>query len=262
MAFPRELAQAIVEVGKLMYQKGWVAANDGNISVRLDEGRMLCTPTGVSKGMMRAEDMIVADLTGRKLDGERACTTEITMHCTVYQMRPDIKAVVHAHPPVSTGFAVAGRPLNLAILPEAVVALGTVPLADYGLPGTPELSARLAPFIPNHDALLMANHGVVCYADTLEKAFFRLETVEHLSRIALVAEMLGGPRLLSRWDVNRLMDARSRYGIHFAPGAEPEAPLAAEDVIPLQRDDRIEISKSELTAILDEVLRSRGLVLD
>jgi L-fuculose-phosphate aldolase len=260
MAFPLELAQSIVEVGKLMYQKGWVAANDGNISIRLDENRMLCTPTGISKGMMRAEDMIIADLEGKKVEGQRNCTTEILMHCTIYQMRPEINAVVHAHPPVSTGFAVAGRPLNLAILPEAVVALGTVPLADYGLPGTPELSAQLAPFIPNHDALLMANHGVVCYADCLQSAFFRLETVEHLSRIALVAELLGGPKLLPRREVRRLMEARSRYGIHFAPGAEPEPPIAAEDFRASRTDERFEVNKLDLIEMLDDLLKTKGLV--
>jgi L-fuculose-phosphate aldolase len=260
MVFPRELAESIVEAGKQMYLKGWVAANDGNISVRLSDERMLCTPTGVSKGKMRVEDMIVADLSGRKVEGARNCTTEILMHATVYKMRPDVKAVVHAHPPISTGFAVAGRPLNLAILPEAVVTLGTVPLAGYGLPGTPELSSQLAPFIPNHDALLMANHGVVCYADCLEKAFFRLETVEHLARIALVAEILGGPRLLSRYDVQRLMESRERYGIRFAPGSEPEPPLASEDFLPRQRDERIEIGKLELMAMLDDLLKAKGLV--
>lgn len=260
MSFPVELAESIVEAGKQMYQKGWVAANDGNISLRLDENRMLCTPTGVSKGRMRAEDMIIADLEGRKLEGARNCTTEILMHATVYKLRPEVKAVVHAHPPISTGFAVAGRPLNLAILPEAVVTLGTVPLAGYGLPGTPELSAKLQPYIPNHDALLMANHGVVAYGDCLEKAFFRLETVEHLARIALVAEILGGPRLLSKRDVGRLMEARTRYGIRFAPGAEPEPPLALEDVVPRQREERIEIGKLELLEMLDDLLKTKGLV--
>lgn len=262
MSSPAQIAQSIVEVGKLMYQKGWVAANDGNISVRLDAERILCTPTGVSKGMMRAEDMLVVDFEGRKLEGERACTTEIQMHCTVYKLRKDVNSVVHAHPPVSTGFAVAGRALNLAILPEAVVTLGTVPLTDYGLPGTPELSRQLAPYVPNHDALLMANHGVVCYGETLEKAFFRLETVEHLSRISLVAEMLGGPRLLPRREVDRLMEARSRYGIQFPAGSEPEAPIAAEDMIAMKREERFEITRQELVTMFDEILRARGVLTD
>lgn len=259
---PLEIAASIVEVGKLMYQKGWVAANDGNISVRLDSERLLCTPTGVSKGMMRAEDMLIVDMEGRKLEGTRACTTEIQMHCTIYRMRKDVNAVVHAHPPMSTGFAVAGRALNRAILPEAVVTLGTVPLADYGLPGTPELSQQLEPYIPNHDALLMANHGAVCYGETLEKAFFRLETVEHLSRISLVAEMLGGPRLLPRREVNRLMEARARYGIQFPDGSEPEAPIAAEDMIAMKNEERFELTRQELVSLLEEVLRVRGVLSD
>lgn len=260
MAFNPQIANSIVDIGKLMYQKGWVAANDGNISVRVGPERILCTPTGVSKGMMRPEDMLIVDLDGRKVEGERDCTTEIQMHCTVYKLRHDVHAVVHAHPPVSTGFAVAGRALNLAILPEAVVTLGTVPLADYGLPGTPELSRKLAPYIPNHDALLMANHGVVCYGETLEKAFFRLETVEHLARISLVAELLGGPRLLPRREVDKLMEARSRYGIRFADGAEPEAPIAAEDMIGMKREDRFEVTREEIVSLLDEVLRARGVL--
>jgi len=262
MSSPAKIAASIVEVGKLMYQKGWVAANDGNISVRLDSGQIMCTPTGISKGMMSPEDMLIVDIEGRKIEGTRACTSEIQMHCTVYQLRPDVKSVVHAHPPVATGFAVAGRALNLAILPEAIVTLGTVPLADYGLPGTPELSRQLIPYIPNHDALLMANHGVVCYGETLEKAFFRLETVEHLSRIALVAEMLGGPRLLPRHEVDRLMAARSRYGIQFPSGAEPEAPIAAEDMIAMKREERFEMTRQELVSLIDDVLKARGVFSD
>jgi L-fuculose-phosphate aldolase len=260
MALNAQLAAAIVDIGKLMYQKGWVAANDGNISVRLDDERILCTPTGISKGMMKPEDMLVVDMEGRRLEGQRACTTEIQMHCTIYALRPDVRSVVHAHPPVSTGFAVAGRALNRAILPEAIVTLGVVPLADYGLPGTPELSCQLAPFIPNHDALLMANHGVVCYGDSLEKAFFRMETVEHLARIALVAEMLGGPKLLPRHEVRRLMESRKRYGIYFPDGAQPEAPLALEDVEADRSDERFEFTREELVSLLDEVLRSRSVL--
>ena len=114
---------------------------------------------------MEPEDLIICDLDGKKIEGERDCTSEIMMHTTIYRMRPDVKAVVHAHPPVATGFAVAGRPLNLALLPEVIIGLGCIPLADYGLPGTPELSEALRPFIPTYDALLMANHGAVCYAD-------------------------------------------------------------------------------------------------
>jgi L-fuculose-phosphate aldolase len=148
--------------------------------------------------MMTLDDVIVCDMEGNKIEGRRERTSEIAMHTTIYNMRPDVQAVVHSHPPVATGFAVAGKSLNLAILPEVVIGLGCVPLADYGLPGTPALTAGMLPYIPKYDALLMANHGAVCYGDTLYAAFFKMETLEHVARITLVAELLGGPNLLPR----------------------------------------------------------------
>lgn len=242
----------IVELGHLAYQKGWVAANDGNISVRLGSDRILATPTGVSKGMMDPEDLIICDLDGNKIEGERDRTSEILMHTTIYQMRPDVRAVVHAHPPVATGFAVAGRPLNLALLPEVIIGLGCIPLADYGLPGTPELSEALKPFIPTYDALLMANHGAVCYADDLMKAFFRMETVEHFARITLVAELLGGPRVLPRIEVEKLLDSRSRYGVQTRKGMEPGCPLTAEDSVP--REHLLSLTRAELMSIVEDAI--------
>src|SRR5258706_11155875 len=129
----QQLRDDIVQVGRLVFEKGWVAANDGNITIRLDDDRILATPTAICKGMMRPDDLIICNLKGDKLCGERECTSEVAMHLTIYQMRPDIRSVVHAHPPVATGFATAGRALNLALLPEVVINLGSVPLADYGL---------------------------------------------------------------------------------------------------------------------------------
>ena len=187
----REHRQDIVEIGRLVYQKGWVAANDGNITIRLDGERILSTPTGVSKGTMHVDDLIIVDNEGNKLQGRLEKTSEVLMHLVIYKMRPDIHAIVHAHPPVSTGFATAGLSLNKAVLPEVVVGLGCVPLAEYGLPGSAELSDRMKPLIPKFDAILLANHGAVGYGADLQKAFFRIETVEHFARINLVAELLG-----------------------------------------------------------------------
>lgn len=225
----QEHRQDILDVGKLIYQKGWVAANDGNISLRLDERRILCTCTGVSKGMMKSEDLIICDADGNHVEGARVKTSEIAMHLTIYQMRPDVRAVVHAHPPVATGFAVAGRPLNQALLPEVVIGLGCVPLAEYGLPGTAALTEGMLPYIPKYDAMLLANHGCVCYGEDLYKAFFRMETVEHFARIALVAELLGGPRVLPRDEVAKLFASRPRYGVKSANSMEPGHPVVAED---------------------------------
>jgi L-fuculose-phosphate aldolase len=229
-----------------------VAANDGNISVRLGADRILATPTGVSKGMMEPEDLIICDLDGTKIEGARERTSEIMMHTTIYQMRPDVRAVVHAHPPVATGFAVAGRPLNLALLPEVIIGLGCIPLADYGLPGTPELSEALKPFIPTYDALLMANHGAVCYADDLMKAFFRMETVEHFARVSLVAELLGGPRVLPRSEVDKLLASRARYGVQPRVGFEPGCPVTAEDTG--SHEPRLSLSRAELMNIVEDAI--------
>ena len=248
--------QNMVAIGRLMYDKGWVAANDGNLSIRVGPDRILATPTGVSKGFMQPEDLIICDLQGCKVQGQRECTSEILMHLTIYRMRDDIQAVVHAHPPVATGFAVAGRPLNLALLPEVVIGLGCIPLVNYGLPGTPELSDALRPFIPTYDALLMANHGAVCYGEDLHKAFYKMEIVEHFARISLVAEVLGGPKVLPQVEVNRLLESRARYGVRRPPGAGTGCPLAAEDVA-ARTTERIPPTRDELLSLIDEALRAR-----
>jgi len=253
----REHREDIVQIGKLVYQKGWVASNDGNISLRLDPERILATPTGVSKGMLNIDDLIIVDMKGNKVSGRLERTSEIAMHLTIYEMRPDIRAVVHAHPPVSTGFATAGRPLNLGLLPEVVITLGCVPIADYGLPGTPALTEPMLPLIPKHDALLMANHGAVCYGEDVYKAYFRMETLEHFARILLVAELLGGPKVLPREEVDKLLDSRTRYGVKARSAGEPGCPLAAEDLP--GGDEKFSVTRSELIGLVDEALRARGL---
>jgi L-fuculose-phosphate aldolase len=253
-----EHRQDIVQIGKLVYQKGWVAANDGNISVRLTDQHILCTCTGISKGMMTPEDLIICDLAGNQIEGSRERTSEIAMHLAIYQARPDVFAVVHAHPPVATGFAVAGRPLTLALLPEVIVRLGCVPLAEYGTPGTPALSDGMLPFVPKYDAILLSNHGLVCYGQDVYKAFFKMETVEHFARITLVAELLGGPKVLPEEEVDRLFAARSRYGVQSPSSREPGHPVVAEDT--RNSNERFELTRAELIALMDEVLRARGLL--
>jgi L-fuculose-phosphate aldolase len=257
----RELREDIVQIGKLVFQKGWVAANDGNITIRLDAGRILATPTGVCKGMMHPDDLIIVDMQGNKISGRAERTSEIGMHLKIYELRPDIKAVVHAHPPVATGFATAGKQLNLGLLPEVVIGLGCVPLADYGLPGTPELTEPMLPLIPKYDALMMANHGAVCYGEDVLKAYFRMETMEHFARITLVAELLGGAKVLPRLEVDKLLDSRTRYGVKAKSAGEPGCPLAMEDVDTDQSggEERFYVTRSELIGLVDEALKARGL---
>jgi L-fuculose-phosphate aldolase len=253
----RELRQDIIDIGRLVYEKGWVAANDGNISVRIDAERLLCTPTAVSKGMMHPDDLIICDMKGNKIQGRLARTSEVAMHLLIYEMRPDINAVVHAHPPVSTGYAAAGRALNEALLPEVVIGLGCVPLAAYGLPGTPELTQPMLPLIPKYDAIMMANHGSVCYGPDLFKAFFKMETVEHYARISLVAELLGGATVLPRVEVDKLLDSRTRYGIKANVSGEPGCPVAAEDLT--AGGEKYSVTRDELVSLVNEALRARGI---
>ena len=254
----RQLREDIVRVGRLCWEKGWVASNDGNISIRLGPDRFLCTPTGLSKGMMTVDDMIIVDGTGTKVEGKRERTSEINMHLEVYRLRPDVQGVVHCHPPVSTGFAAAGRSLSQAVLPEVIVALGCVPLAQYGLPGTEELIAPMKPLIPRYDAILLGNHGVTCYGADVWKAYFLVETVEHSARIMLVAEMLGGANVLPRDEVQKLIEARGRYGFATRNEGAPGCPVAAEDVPPVGSSgspERFYVTRDELVALVDEALR-------
>lgn len=252
----REHREEIVEIGRVIYDKGWVAANDGNITVRIDQDRMMATPTGVSKGRMHVDDLIICDMQGNKLEGRRERTSEVAMHLKIYELRPDVRSVVHAHPPFSTGYAAAGKPLNVALLPEVILVLGCVPLAEYGLPGTPALTDPLIPYIPKYDAILMGNHGVVSYGEDLLRAFFRMETVEHYAKIALVAELLGGAKVLPQIEVDKLFDSRTRYGVKARAGVERGCPLVAEDV---DGGGKILVSREELVAMVEEALRARGV---
>jgi L-fuculose-phosphate aldolase len=225
MAADRKPREEIVRFGRMLHQRGFVAAMDGNLSIRLDNRRILVTPTCVSKGAMRPADMVVVDLEGHRLAGRRAVTSEIGMHLLIYDLRPDIAAIVHAHPPTATGFAAAGMALNEPLVCEVVMGLGSIPLARYGTPGTSELAETLAPYVPHYDAILMSNHGVVAYGDTVEHAYMKMETVEHFAHIALVTHILGRAQPLGEKEVEKLWAVRHRYnsGGKCASSRVPEA---------------------------------------
>ena len=221
-----QLRADIVEIGRRLWVRGYVASNDGNISVRLDDARLLMTPASVSKGFMSADMMVVTDLQGRLLAGApgRKPSSEILMHLVAYRSRPDVRAVVHAHPPLSTGFAVAGIPLDRAVLAEVVTTLGSIPIADYGTPSTRELADAVEPYVKAHDGLLLANHGALALGQDLFAAYYKMETIEHFARISLVARMLGGENLLSREEVGRLQQLRGSYGIASPAPICPDPP--------------------------------------
>jgi L-fuculose-phosphate aldolase len=211
MLSERKHREEIVRYGRMLHGRGFVAAMDGNLSVRLASERLLVTPTGLSKGAMRPTDMVVVNLEGKQVAGRRSVTSEIGMHLLIYRMRPDVRAIVHAHPPTATGFAAAGMALTEPLVCEVVIGLGCIPLARYGTPGTSELAQTLEPFVPNYDAILMSNHGVVAYADTLEHAYMKMETVEHFAQIALVTHLLGRQQPLKEGEVEKLLLARVKY---------------------------------------------------
>ena len=195
----------------MLHQCGLVAATDGNLSVRMEDGNVLCTPTLMSKGMMEPDDLVVVDADGHKVSGQREVSSELAMHLFIYRKRPDVNAIVHAHPPTATGYAAAGIPLDTALCSEIIVTLGSVPLAVYGTPGTAELTEALAPLVADHQAILMANHGVVTYGDNLLTAYMNMETVEHYAKIALVTHMLGRQQPLSGTHLDKLHEIRLKY---------------------------------------------------
>lgn len=213
----------IVEAGRRLWARGFVASNDGNITVRLDDRRIMTTPKNVSKGFMTPDMMVVTDLSGSKLSGERDASSELKMHLEVYRIRTDAHAVVHAHPPTATGFAVAGIPLDRAVLAEVITTLGSIPIAEYATPSTDELPAACSKYLKAHDGLLLANHGALALGGDLWTAYHRMETIEHFAKISLVARQLGRENLISRDEVHRLQSLRGMYGI-----ASP-APICTDD---------------------------------
>ena len=211
MTFQEE-REAVCRVGKLLYDRGYVAANDGNISVKVGEDRLLITPSGVSKGRMTPEMLLVTDLDGNVLEGDRHPSSEGKMHLEVYRGRPDVNAVVHAHPPVATAFAVCRRGLETPYLSELVAGLGQVPCTtSFAMLSTEEVPESVRPYLEDHNALLLANHGALAWGGDLWEAFDRLETVEHTAKIVLNAQLLGGGVPLTEAEVERLQGLRGMY---------------------------------------------------
>ena len=241
----------ICAVGRWIHDSGFVASTDGNISVRLGPDRILITPTSMSKAMMNPEDLVIIDLDGKRVSGLRKPSTELGMHLRIYRLRPEINAVCHAHPPTATGYAAAGIPLDKPILCELVIALGSIPVARYATPGTSELGASIEPYVHDHDAILLANHGVVTYGPDLLTAFLRMETTEHFAQVSLVTERLGKQVILSGADVEKLVAARARY----CAGAQPDAASAHAADAGLTEAESVTLTRREMESLIDEAVR-------
>lgn len=215
-----EAKKAILEIGKRMYMKGFVAANDGNISCKVGPDTIWTTCTGVSKGFMTADMLVKMNFDGKVLLGNRKPSSEVKMHIRVYKENPDVLGVTHAHPPIATSFAIAGISLDKAVLPEAVVQLGTVPIAHYATPGTQEVPDSIAPFCKEYNGVLLANHGALSWGADVFQAFYRLESIEYYAQILMyTGNILGKQNELSGGQVRELMNIRQKLG--FGSGGVP-----------------------------------------
>jgi L-fuculose-phosphate aldolase len=205
-----EYRRDLIEVCRRMYQKGFVASNDGNVSIRLSENEILATPTGMSKGDISPDQLIKVNMKGDVVEGFLKPSSELKLHIHIYKSRPDVKSVVHAHPPISTGFAVAGIAIDQMAIPEVIASLGAVPLAPYATPSTDELAHSIDEFIGNCNAILLSNHGVVTVGPDVYSTYYTMERVEHSAYITWVAKSLGGEKRLSEENIEKLLGVRKR----------------------------------------------------
>lgn len=209
-----KMKQEICNIGRRMYEKGYVAANDGNITYRLGDGKFLCTPTGVSKGFLKPEDIAVVDSSGKQISGRKPRTSEILLHLEIFHEMPEINAVCHAHPPHATAFAVAGIQVPACILPEVEIFIGQVPLAEYDTPGSKNFAETILPHLRNNaNTILLSNHGAVACDKSLEHAYFHLETLDMYCQILLLSKEVGNVRQLPDQKVRELLDIKQRLGI-------------------------------------------------
>lgn len=217
MTTEAQAREQICEIGQRIYRRGYAAGNDGNITYRLDEERVLCTPTLISKGFMKPTDLCIVDLQGRQLAGERKRTSEIMLHLEILKAEPAARSVVHCHPPYATAFGVAGEEIPTGILPEVEVFLGVVPRAAYATPGGTEFAETVRPFLGKANTVVLTNHGTVSWGSTVEWAFWNTEIVDSYCRILLLAKLIGKVQRLTPGQVEELLDLKERFG--FAPDA-------------------------------------------
>ncbi|MDF2857224.1 MAG: aldolase [Neobacillus sp.] len=245
----------ICEIGKRVYEKGFVAANDGNISIRIDENEFLITPTGISKGSLTTDMIVKVDGDGNVLEGDYKPTSEMKMHLMVYKERPDIHAIVHVHPPYATAFAIAGIPLDQAIMPESVVYLGTIPIAEYGTPSTEEVPNAVKKHVHNHQGVLLENHGALTWGKDLDHAYYLMESLEFSAKINYLAKQLNGDRELSKHNVARLLELKKMMKIM---GESPLGVETPEGTHALKKDKELSLSDKDIDLIVERV--TKGII--
>lgn len=253
-----EAKKMICEIGNRMYMKGFVAANDGNISVKTGPNTIWVTPTGVSKGFMKPDMLVKMDINGKIIAGKSKPSSEIKMHLRVYKENPEVNAVVHAHPPVSTSFAIAGIDLDKAVLPEAVVLLGTVPVASYATPGTNEVPESIAPYCKDYNAVLLANHGALTWGKDIIEAYYRLESLEHYALMLMYTEnIINKANELNCSQVTDLIKIRKNLGINTggipscSPNNEKKENIKSEN----ESDFKQELIEKITAKVTEEVIK-------
>src|SRR4051812_49164527 len=234
-----KLKEQMCDIGRRIWAKGYCAGNEGNHSVRIAADRVLCTPTGISKGFLKPDDICTVDMEGKQVAGRRKRTSEILMHLAIYNARPDVKAVIHSHPPHATAFAVAGVDLPTCIHPEAEVFLGAVKTAKYVTPGDTRLGESILPYVKDSNTILLQSHGVVCFHAEMEQAYYQLEIVDAYARILLLAKQVGSIRPLAANEMKELLELKSRFGLS---------------------DARVDAGLEKMTCNIDFVQRVRGEV--
>ncbi len=253
-----EYRHDIVEIGRRVHAKGYVAANDGNISIRISDDEVLVTPTGMSKGFLATDQLIKVSMSGEQIEGYLRPSSELPFHLKVYELRADVKAIVHAHPPISTAFAVAGIPLDEMILPEMIISLGCIPIAEYGTPGTEELVESISDIINTCDAILLANHGALTVGTDVYSTYYKMETMEHYAHINWMARALGRVNPLGDEDLQKLIQLREQLGVKSSLCDQCSA------LLELQTDKKLSVNTSEeellelITRVTTNVLNSLG----
>ncbi len=265
-----QVKELLCEIGRRVWARGFVASNDGNFSVRVGEDRVLATPTMISKGFMKPEDIVTLDLSGRQLEGHREPTSETRLHLGIYQEKPEVTAVVHAHPPYATAFAVAAEPVPKCILPEVEIFLGEIPITRYETPGSQDFAESIKPYLKDFNLFLLANHGALSLGRDLEQAYYRMETVDHYCRILLYTMQLGQPKQISQEKMSELFRLKEQLGYYDrrtqpggdvscclpSPTPQSEFPASGETAGQAEGPERTE---ETIRRIVRAVLREKGL---
>jgi len=266
----------IIEICKRVHANGWVASNDGNISIKISPNEVICTPTGMSKGYLTPDQLVKVDMEGNKLEGELEASSEVKIHLDVYKNKKGINSAVHAHPPYSTAYAVAGLPLDQCVIPEIIVSLGSIPLTAYGTPSTREIPDNIRKYLQDHNAFLLENHGAFAIGGDVYQAYYRMESMELFAKISLLAKMLGNVNNISEENVRKIMDLRSNFikddngyagckiGDRFITATDDIAAAAGnngggsnaasgdEDTITLKKSELVEIVKRIVENIVNK----------